>query len=361
MFLFYFTFNILAETIVDCTGAFQDVLPSSNDRKDSVFQASLRQDIFKVKATERGRGSTAPATLQGDALEDSYDNAIRAYFSQSYTNALNLLDDILDNFPFHTNAYYFRGLTYGRLKKIEKSISDFELAHLLYPREALLYFHIGRMKFFSDDYRDALLYLNYAIDNHIFIADSFYYRSLAKYNMGEMLSALLDIEKSIAWVPNNESFVRTRGSFNLSLRDFSNAVVDFSVAVSIDPNNPVFYFGRGVAYLYSGKHLSAYEDLTKSLELNSVTHLQFFPRPSLYEDLTKSLELNSGPLSSHKALTYYFRGEVSTEMGNFLQAFKDFNQALKFAPDDQKEILQQKLTQSSDNLKEATKFILDFD
>ena len=90
------------------------------------------------------------------------------------------------------------------------------------------------MKFFSDDYRDALLYLNYAIDNHIFIADSFYYRSLAKYNMGEMLSALLDIEKSIAWVPNNESFVRTRGSFNLSLRDFSNAVVDFSVAVSID-------------------------------------------------------------------------------------------------------------------------------
>ena len=73
------------------------------------------------------------------------------------------------------------------------------------------------------------------------------------------------------------------------------------------------------------------------------------------ENLTKSLELDF----PHKELAYYFRGEVNHEMGNYEKAVEDFNQSLQLAPDDQQELIQQRLETSSDELENAIKLILD--
>ena len=60
-----------------------------------------------------------------------------------------------------------------------------------------------------------------------------------------------------------------RGSVNVALGKFDNAVTDYNTAIKLDANLAAVYQNRGVALLLIGRETEAAQDFAKCIELDS--------------------------------------------------------------------------------------------
>jgi|GEM_PF-6482810 len=111
----------------------------------------------------------------------------------------------------------------------------------------------------------------------------------------------------------------------------------FSDSLKRDPNNPTYYYRRGLAYTQQQKYDKAIEDLNKSIALNSSYADPYFTRAYCQQSSGSSRKaiddyshyLNLKPES---ALCVYTRGQLQYDLKNYEAAITDYKKAfdLKF-------------------------------
>lgn len=130
------------------------------------------------------------------------------------------------------------------------------------------------------------------------------------------------------------------GRLYLDSLNYKEAILDFSTAIYLEPEEPAAYFFRSQAFEKEKEYLNAIEDLTKLIWLDPNEWYHYLSRGLLYyyffgnydsalNDLSKSIELNPDDED-----LYVTRGGIYADKQEFDKACTDYNYALKLGSTD---------------------------
>lgn len=110
--------------------------------------------------------------------------------------ALSDLSFVIENRPNYPDAYYFRGLVYFFLDKLDEAISDLRNAIESDKKDIDAYYFCGLSYYFKEEYENAIRYFTKAINLNPNIPDFYEYRSDAYKKIGNETEAKKDFEKA---------------------------------------------------------------------------------------------------------------------------------------------------------------------
>jgi len=246
-------------------------------------------------------------------------------------------------------AYNLRGLAYGQLNQWDKAISDQTKCIELSPKNASYYKSRA-----SDYYRRAL---TYSISGDM-------ERALADLNL-----SIADLNKSIEIEPDNPDFYFFRGLFLIDKEkfkadnqkaeieklkgddekgDFQKAEELFTKEIQQSPENPLLYSFRGAARKKLGKTQEAEEDFQKSNQLKS--NIKILSKVNFYNDRGKpqqafyTKEIEANPRNFQ---LYFYRGIIVYALEDYQAALEDFNHSLQLKADQPETYYRRGLTYQS--------------
>jgi tetratricopeptide (TPR) repeat protein len=89
-----------------------------------------------------------------------------------------------------------------------------------------------------------------------------------KYELKDFEGAMLDYTKAIELDPNNSINYKYRGDMMFELKNFKEALADYTKAVELDPNYAFSYTNRGDTKFELQDYQSAILDYTKAIAIN---------------------------------------------------------------------------------------------
>lgn len=155
---------------------------------------------------------------------------------------------------------------------------------------------------------------------------------------GELEKALADHTQAVTLAPKASGPYVQRGEDYRLLRNSERALADAETAVSLNPKDPMAWALRGLLKSDARDADGALVDYNRSIDLapdepamrrNRGFHLLEHGEPAAAAvDLTHALE------KKPESRTYYRRGEAYTQLKRYGDAARDFEAALKLAPND---------------------------
>ena len=159
-------------------------------------------------------------------------------------------------------------------------------------------------------------------------------RGMAYEERGEYNLAIVDYTKAVELDPENAERYISRGIAYRLKSDFDSAIEDFNEAINLNSNDFRAYNHRGIVYRMKGEYNKAITDYNKAIELNPDDNYSgpYFNRGIIYDskgeiekaiaDYSKSIELNPS-----SADAYYYRGMLWLRRQNWEKAKADLTGA----------------------------------
>ncbi|WP_405296044.1 tetratricopeptide repeat protein [Algibacter sp. Ld11] len=197
--------------------------------------------------------------------------------------------------------------------------------------------------------------------------DAYFYRAIAKNDLGDYSGAIIDYSKIILTEPDADSYFN-RGNARYSLEDFEGARQDYKDAVKIDPNFLDAIYSLGCANYdlndYSGTievlnellvkepyYIKAYtlrglvfdnlKDYKQALKNYTMAVLMDPSADTYYNRGVSLMGINyykkarndfstAIRLNENNGFAYFYRGTANLLLGKYKNAISDFETALKF-------------------------------
>ena len=252
------------------------------------FCSAIRVDPDKVSEYDARYGVWADgANDKGD-----YDLAILGYTIGIYVDP----EDSGEYFGW-PGKYNGRGLAHLANSEYDLAIADFETAISIYPSDWLAHEYLG-YAYIADsghessvflqaaqqrvvgDYDLAIAAYNAAIGVDPNNASVYINRGLAFLAKGHYDLANADIDTAISIVPENTITYRNRiikqAMQHSKNRDNDLAVLGYTKAIEIDPNDWSDYNNRALAYLAKGEYDSAISDFETAISISPHPYVTLF-------------------------------------------------------------------------------------
>lgn len=148
--------------------------------------------------------------------------------------------------------------------------------------------------------------------------------------------AMYDLAISIR--PDDPLFYYNRGTYHTRLGQYEQAFTDFDKAISLNPNDAPAYSNRGSAYLEIGDFASALADYENALSIDPNDSVTLNSRGNLHAELGDSAAAladfdRSIEIAPTDAMAYSNRGAVNSKLGNVPRAIEDYGLAIEHAPE----------------------------
>lgn len=238
---------------------------------------------------------------------------------------------------YDKDVFSFRGRNALAEGKFPEAVAQFNILARLDSTDHWTFFYRGIAKYNLGDIRGAKADFNTAVRlNPVFTA-GYHYRAITESRSGDYEDALKDLEKAISLRPGNAGLYFTRGvTFFLSQR-FAPAVQDFDRYIRQEPKDPSAYLNRGASYLFLGDTTAALKDYNKAIKLDRFEPEGYIRRGRLYAatgkaddalaDMDKAIELDST-----NTLAYFNRALLYGERAELKKAIKDLDKVLEYEP-----------------------------
>lgn len=148
------------------------------------------------------------------------------------------------------------------------SIQYFNQVIAAKPYLAQPYFYRSIAKINLDDYKGAEDDATAAIDRNPFITDAWEVRGVARQNQGNDRGAIEDYDEALKLLPGNRSILFNKALAQEDVEDFDGAWKTFDELTKRYPQFDGSYMGRARLYLMTGDTVSAKADLDKAIQLN---------------------------------------------------------------------------------------------
>lgn len=110
------------------------------------------------------------------------------------------------------------------------------------------------------------------------------------YNRGDLNSAVIAYTEAIELNPENiEAYIYRGGAFGY-LKEYRRAEADFHHAIQIDDKNSNAHFGLGSAYLYEGNLRGAFDEFNIAINLDSTNAKAYHGRGYCYDAMKQYAE-----------------------------------------------------------------------
>jgi tetratricopeptide (TPR) repeat protein len=192
----------------------------------------------------------------------------------------------------------------------------------------------------SDLQEPSLLLLRGLKDiNIIKQANEHFLKGKRAYDNEDYKTAIVEYSKAIELEPNNSLYYFERANaYSVDVQN-NNAISDYINDINIYPNNIEYY--KGIAEAYTGENCfnKAIEYYTKAIKIDKTDTDLYFSRAIIYENFEKNIE---GALSDYEmmikinpneATGYFGRGNLYYRNEKYEEAIKDFNNGLRIKPD----------------------------
>ena len=189
--------------------------------------------------------------------------------------------------------------------------------------------------------KEAVQYLNQAIDKDPTNARAFNMRGAANFEVKDYANALLDYEQAIKIDPKDYKPYFNRASVRMEKSDWEGALIDCTKAAEIQPDSAGIYVKRGISYAALLRIPEAINDFNKALKLNPKEINALYNRGNIYFQ-TKDFEnaekdfLSAVRTDSRFAKAFYGLGIVQQQMGKTDEACMSMKNANRLGYNDAK-------------------------
>lgn len=163
-------------------------------------------------------------------------------------------------FQIGRNALYFEDYVL--------SIQYFNQVIAAKPYLAQPYFFRALAKFNLDDFKGAEQDASIAIDHNPFITDAYELRGVTRQNLGLIHEAVEDYDKALEMLPENKSVLFNKALALEQIKDFDEARKCYEVLLGAHPSFDGGYLGRARLNLSAGDTIAAVADIDRALQLN---------------------------------------------------------------------------------------------
>ena len=219
------------------------------------------------------------------------------------------------------------------------SIQYFNQVIRLKPYLAEPYFYRSIAKIQLEDYQGALNDCNAAIERNPFSPGCYYARGYIYRQLGLPEKAEEDYTQALQFSPENHTYVLLRADTRAARKHYDEALEDIEWLLRREPNSASFWSEKGNIAIQKADTLlalEAFEQATKYDKTNpavwsalGVTNLMLDHEEEAYVQLSQAINLGS-----KWAGDYINRGLLHYRRHNYRGALSDFDQAVKIAPRD---------------------------
>ena len=231
----------------------------------------------------------------------------------------------------------FRGRLALQDGKYQSAIEQFNILAKLDTNSYWAYFYRGIAKFNLGDLRGAQSDFDHSIRINPIFTNGYHYRAISESRFGEYDLALDDLQRAIELRPGNTGLYFSRGVTYFLSQRFDLAIEDFDKYLRFEKDDPSAYLNRGASYLFLGDTLKALNDYNKAIKLDRFDPEGYIRRARLYaqgnnfelaiEDMNKAIDLDPD-----NTLAYFNRALMHFEKKNYALAMKDLDKVLEYEP-----------------------------
>lgn len=149
------------------------------------------------------------------------------------------------------------------------------------------YYKNGEIAAENKDYKIAEKYFSKYLEKFSNDISAYYNRGYARFKLKEYKNAISDFSEVVETTNSSESFFY-RGNCYYSLKDYKNALNDYTNALELEPDNSEILFNRGYANFKLKKFQNALNDWKQAIEINPAFETELSGKIKLAEkQLTK--------------------------------------------------------------------------
>ena len=182
--------------------------------------------------------------------------------SGHYKEAISDYSLVLEIDPNNAWAYSSRGFCWNKLERYILAIEDFTIAIKLEEdpkKKGYAYQNRGQSKILMENYEEAILDYNKALELNGKDAISYYERGICNFNLGRQKLGLIDVNKAIALNDGYSYWYVERARIKEVLGDYEGALEDLERALELGAGDNAI-LGMGVMKERLGNYSGAIED-----------------------------------------------------------------------------------------------------
>ncbi|MDD7886630.1 tetratricopeptide repeat protein [Flavivirga sp. 57AJ16] len=195
------------------------------------------------------------------------------------------------------------------------------------------YFYRGIAKNDLGDYHGAIVdYSKIIVLNPD--ADTYYNRGNSRYSLKDFVGAKSDYGKAFEMDSTFMDALYSLGCVKYDLGEYIEAIKDFSKVIKAVPTQPKTYLLRASAYKALKEYKKALEDYSLAI-LAEPSADNFYNRGVFYMDINSYQNANTDlstslRINKNNTFAYFYRGASYLLLGKYNNAISDFSTALKF-------------------------------
>ena len=238
---------------------------------------------------------------------------------------------------YDKDAFYMRGRRALADGKYAQAIENFNVLAQLDTADYWNYFFRGIAKYNLGDLRGAKRDFDRSVRINPVFTSGYHYRGITDSRFGDYESALANLAKAIELRPGNIGLYFSRGVTYFLSQQFDKAVDDFDRFIRKEPKDPSAYLNRGASWLFLGDTLKALDDYNKAIKLDRFDPEGYVRRGRLYAgqgnyadaitDMDTAIQLDTA-----NTFAYFNRAIMYYEQQNYRDAMDDLNRVLRDEP-----------------------------
>ncbi len=238
---------------------------------------------------------------------------------------------------YDKDMFYMRGRQALADGKYALAIENFNVLSQIDTSNHLTFFFRGIAKYNLGDLRGAKRDFDRSVRINPIFTSGYHYRGITESRFGNYEGALENLQKAIELRPGYEGLYFSRGVTYFLAQQFDKAIHDFDKYIRKTPKDPSAYLNRGASYLFLGDTLKAVNDYNKAIKLDQFDPEGYVRRGRLYAgqkkydlalaDMDKAIELDST-----NTFAYFNRAIMYYEQEKYQEAMNDLNRVLEDEP-----------------------------
>lgn len=263
---------------------------------------------------------------------------MRRVLKYAVVACLAFLSGVLDSAAqYDKDAFFMRGRRALADGKYAQAIENFNVLAQLDTADYWNFFFRGIAKYNLGDLRGAKRDFDRSVRINPIFTSGYHYRGITDSRFGDYDAALMNLQKAIDLRPGNVGLYFSRGVTYFLSQQFDKAVADFDRYIRKEPKDPSAYLNRGASWLFLGDTLKAVNDYNKAIRLDRFDPEGYIRRGRLYagqgnykdaiEDMDKAIELDTA-----NTFAYFNRALMHYEQQDYKSAMADLDRVLKDEP-----------------------------
>ena len=238
---------------------------------------------------------------------------------------------------YDKDVFMWRGRQALSDGKYAQAIENFNVLARLDSTDYWSFFFRGIAKYNLGDLRGAQTDFNTSVRLNPVFTNGFHYRAITESRFGDYDAAFKDFERALELRPGQTGIYFSRGVANVLAQKFEDAVSDFDRYIKKEPTDPAAYLNRGASYLFLADTTRALEDYNRAIRLDRLEPEGFIRRARVYAaqnrydeaiaDLDHAIQLDG-----ENTLAFFNRALLHYEQRRYNDAMSDLDTVLEHEP-----------------------------